>query len=174
MPKQEQCTNCGAAANVVREDHRFDEIGLPVVLRQIEVVKCPGCGNVDPILQNLNHVMQTLALAVICDPCSLNGREFRFLRKYVGLGAEEFGKLLHLDKTSVSKMENGHTAIGKQTDRLVRFVVLALTPELKANADQLIKLLPEDLKTRFIQKPLNLDVLYTLIQELLPLGGYCP
>ncbi len=39
---------------------------------------------------------------------------------------------------------------------------------------KLEKLLPKDPKTRFVQKPVNLDVLYELITELLPLGGYCP
>ncbi len=39
---------------------------------------------------------------------------------------------------------------------------------------KLAKLLPNDPKTRFVQKPVNLDTLYNLIKELLPLGGYCP
>lgn len=39
---------------------------------------------------------------------------------------------------------------------------------------KLEKLLPKDPKTRFVQKPVNLEALYELIQELLPLGGYCP
>ena len=36
------------------------------------------------------------------------------------------------------------------------------------------KLLPADPKTRFLQKPLDLEKLDELIAELLPLGGYCP
>ena len=40
--------------------------------------------------------------------------------------------------------------------------------------DKIGKLLPKDPKTRFLQKPLELDVLDKLITELLPLGGYCP
>lgn len=39
---------------------------------------------------------------------------------------------------------------------------------------KLEKLLPKDPKTRFVQKPVNLETLYDLIKELLPLGGYCP
>lgn len=39
---------------------------------------------------------------------------------------------------------------------------------------KLEKLLPKDPKTRFVHKPVNLDTLYELIKELLPLGGYCP
>lgn len=39
---------------------------------------------------------------------------------------------------------------------------------------KLAKLLPNDPKTRFVQKPVKLDTLYELIKELLPMGGYCP
>jgi CheY-like chemotaxis protein len=40
--------------------------------------------------------------------------------------------------------------------------------------EKLAKLLPNDPKTRFIQKPMDLNILYSMITELLPLGGYCP
>ena len=39
---------------------------------------------------------------------------------------------------------------------------------------KLAKLLPNDPKTRFVQKPVNLETLNELIKVLLPLGGYCP
>ena len=50
-------------------------------------------------------------------------------------------------------------------------------PVIFMSAHPLVKLapiLPNDPKTRFIQKPLNLKSLDALIVELLPLGGYCP
>ena len=40
--------------------------------------------------------------------------------------------------------------------------------------EKLAKLLPNDPKTRFVQKPVDLASLYEMIKELLPLGGYCP
>lgn len=41
--------------------------------------------------------------------------------------------------------------------------------------EKLAKLLPpQDSKTRFVRKPIDLDTLYDMIVELLPLGGYCP
>ena len=42
------------------------------------------------------------------------------------------------------------------------------------SAEKLAKLLPKDPKTRFAQKPLKFDSVYKLIEELLPMGGYCP
>ena len=40
--------------------------------------------------------------------------------------------------------------------------------------EKIAAILPKDPKTRFIQKPLDLELLNSLIVELLPLGGYCP
>jgi CheY-like chemotaxis protein len=40
--------------------------------------------------------------------------------------------------------------------------------------EKLAKLLPNDPKTRFVQKPVDLAKLEALIKELLPLGGYVP
>ena len=40
--------------------------------------------------------------------------------------------------------------------------------------EKLAKILPKDPKTRFVQKPVSLDKLLELINELLPLGGYVP
>ncbi|OGR94626.1 MAG: hypothetical protein A2V88_14655 [Elusimicrobia bacterium RBG_16_66_12] len=40
--------------------------------------------------------------------------------------------------------------------------------------EKLAKILPNDPKTRFIHKPLDLKALDAMIAELLPLGGYCP
>ncbi|MEK7384125.1 MAG: response regulator [Elusimicrobiota bacterium] len=40
--------------------------------------------------------------------------------------------------------------------------------------EKLAKILPNDPKTRFLHKPLDLKVLDAMIVELLPMGGYCP
>jgi CheY-like chemotaxis protein len=40
--------------------------------------------------------------------------------------------------------------------------------------EKLAKILPNDPKTRFLQKPVPFDKLNALIHELLPLGGYAP
>jgi len=140
--KNQPCSNCGAMASVVRSNYHFTEMGLPVELMRINVVKCSECGNEDPIIPNLDDLMHTLALMVICDPCKLSGPEVRFLRKYSGKSAEEFSRLLHVDHTHLSKVENGRTEIVRRLDKLVRFVVLTMSSELNDKADQLIELLP--------------------------------
>jgi transcriptional regulator with XRE-family HTH domain len=141
--KKQSCSKCGSKAPVVRSDYHFKEMGLPIELMQIEVVKCPECGNADPIIGNLNDLMHSVALIVICSRCKLSGEEVRFLRKYAGKSLGDFARLVHVDHTHLSKVENGRVEIGSQLDKLVRFVVLNLSPELSNKAGELLELLPE-------------------------------
>jgi DNA-binding transcriptional regulator YiaG len=97
-----------------------------VTLAGVELVRCKRCGNVDPILPKLSDLMKVLALAVIGKPGQLTGEEARFLRRFVNKSAEDFSKLLGVDATTLSRWENNHQPIGPQSDRLIRFVALAL------------------------------------------------
>jgi hypothetical protein len=98
---------------MVRGDYEFKESGLrDVVLLDIELVKCGECGNVDPVLFRLEELMHLVAVAVLQKQYRLEGEELRFLRKHSELTQEEFAKLLHVDKTTLSKWENDRTASG--------------------------------------------------------------
>ena len=120
------CSNCSAEAKVALGSYPFGESGLPVVLKGIELIKCGKCGNVDPIIPRLNELMRVLALAVIRKPYRLRGEEVRFLRKYIKMSGEGFSRLLHVDKTTLSKWENNADPVGDQSDRLIRALVLVL------------------------------------------------
>jgi hypothetical protein len=107
MKKPVVCSACGAPAKVVRASYPFREISLPnVVLQGINLVECPVCGNVDPIIPRPNQLMRALALAVIRKPYRLHGEEVRFLRKYLRMMGEQLSQLIHVDKTTLSKWEN--------------------------------------------------------------------
>jgi len=141
--KKEECSNCGHSATVTRGDYRFDDMGLPLVLGNIEIIRCGKCGTTEPVIPHMNELMDTLALAVICQPCKLRADEVRFLRTYVGKSSKDFAAMLHLDKTSMSKMENGERRVGKQTDKLIRLLVLNLTPELKDKVNEFIEMMTD-------------------------------
>jgi transcriptional regulator with XRE-family HTH domain len=143
MKREEQCGNCGEMATIVRRNYRFDEMGLPVELLRIDVIRCPHCNNVDPIIPNMDDLIHTLALAVMCSPCKLDGEEIRFLRKYVGKSAEDFAKLIHVDPTHLSKIENGRLDVGDQTDKLIRFLTLNLSSGLQNKVARLLEILPD-------------------------------
>jgi YgiT-type zinc finger domain-containing protein len=133
--KKAECSNCGAEARVVRGDYEFKESGLrDVVLLDIKLVKCGKCGNVDPILFQVDDVMNLIAVAILQKPYRLLGEELRFLRKHVDLPQEEFAKLLHVDKTTLSKWENNEDPIGIQSDLWARTVVMSRDKRLEKRA----------------------------------------
>ena len=133
---------CGEKSRVVRGDYLFEESGLDnVVLRKAKLLKCDQCGSVTPLLSNINQLMQVIASALVLKPSELAGKEIRFLRKYIGLTGEQFGRKLGLTKEHVSRIENEKHPVGTQTERLIRYVSISAVPELQPEMTQLLELL---------------------------------
>jgi DNA-binding transcriptional regulator YiaG len=139
--RNEMCGNCEKEARVIRGNYRFDEVGIPVLLKNVELVKCEDCGTIDPIIPDMNGLMHVIALAVICHPCKLSGAEIRFLRKYLAMSAETFSGLMDIDRTTLSKWENGQ-GVGSQSDRLIRLLVLTTSQELRQHIEEMLKRFP--------------------------------
>ncbi|MBZ5562285.1 MAG: hypothetical protein LAP13_07670 [Acidobacteriia bacterium] len=138
--KRVVCSNCGAEAHVSRGRYRFQESGLPnVVLRDIEMIRCPKCHNTDPVIPHLNELMRAIALRVIAKKCLLTGQEIRFLRKYLGMTGEAFCNLLHVDRATLSKWENDEDPVGPQSDRLIRVITIALGEGLQERLGELVR-----------------------------------
>jgi len=140
--KTEQCSHCEREANVITGSYRLDQMGLPVVLKNVELVKCDECGTVEPIIPNLDGLMHSIAWTVISHECRLAGDEIRFLRKYLGLSTTEFTELMHITKDCLSRWENGED-VGAQSDRLIRLVVLSKSKELRQHIEEMMKMFPQ-------------------------------
>ena len=136
-----KCSRCGEEAPAVRGSYSFRESGLGnVVLQGIEIIRCPKCGNEDPIIPRLDDLMGALAYGVIMKPYRLTGEEIRFLRKYVQMTQDEFSRILRVDKTTLSKWETNDDRIGEQSDLLVRLVAVALGEEsLKLGMEEAVR-----------------------------------
>jgi putative zinc finger/helix-turn-helix YgiT family protein len=119
--KTTECSNCGAVARVVRSNYHMKELGLNVILKGAEIVRCKECGNEDPILHRMDDLIRAVALAVVRKPYRLTGEEVRFVRKYLHLTGQEFAKLLKVDNSTLSKWEHGEDPVGPQSDLLIRF-----------------------------------------------------
>jgi putative zinc finger/helix-turn-helix YgiT family protein len=129
--KQRTCYECGGNARIVRKGYHFTESGLNnVFLKDIEVVKCANCKSETPRIPNHDDLMRTIAVALIDKPSELAGDEVRFLRKYLGEGSAPFAQMLGIDRSHLSRVENGAMAISRQTDRLVRTLALVHEPAL--------------------------------------------
>jgi len=125
---------------VICGNYEFVESGLNrVTLQGIELIDCDKCGNQDPIIPHVNDLMRALARAVVCQPYRLQGQEVRFLRKYLGMNGEAFARLLHIDKTTLSKWENDRQEVGEQSDRLIRMYALVLGEGLQQEQRQVVQ-----------------------------------
>jgi putative zinc finger/helix-turn-helix YgiT family protein len=133
-----KCSACEADAKIVRGDYQYKESGLDnVVLRNIEFVTCPACGNVDPIIPRMTALHRVMAGAITRKPYRLSGNEIRFLRKYMHMTGERLANVMKVDKTTISKWENDQDPIGDQSDRLLRLIALGIG-KLKDKPEDLI------------------------------------
>ena len=136
--KKELCDSCGKPMRVITTNYRFDEVGLPVLLKNVEVAECKKCGTREPIIPNVDGLMQAIAFAVVTQPCKLTGSEVKFLRKYIGLSGAEFARLVHVEPETLSRWQNEKEEIGKNSDRLIRFIVVSKSPELRNQMEEFL------------------------------------
>jgi len=149
MKRTIECSTCGSPAKVVRGSYPFTECGLPnVVLQGVELIRCGKCSTEDAIIPKLNELMRVLALAVVCKPYRLRGEDVKFLRKYLKMTNDEFARLIHINKTNLSKWENNHDRIGPQSDRLIRIMAVILGEGLPQELERVIKSFPHIQGTR--------------------------
>ena len=119
------CTSCGTPMETRREEVEYDEAGLPgVILRGVDVSRCPGCGEKEVAIPRLPSLHQALARIVVTKPGRLTGPEIRFLRKHLGLSGQDFADVIGSDPSTISRWENGKEAMNKHADRLLRLMIL--------------------------------------------------
>lgn len=133
------CIECGEALRKERRDYHFTESGLNnVVLKDVEMLVCDRCGIEIPRLPRLNDLMTTIALAIVAKPYKLEAQDVRFLRKFLDLTSERFAKILNVDKSHLSRVENGSTPVSDMADRLIRLVALGLGEGFEGKAKSII------------------------------------
>jgi DNA-binding transcriptional regulator YiaG len=135
-----ECSNCGKPAERAHGNYRFKESGLDnVILCGIELIKCKECENEDPVIPALDDLFRTIALALVTKPYGLAGEEVRFLRKYMSLTGDEFSRMLHVDKTTLSKWENNDDPVGPQSDLAIRMMVMSQNAALREKLKDTIR-----------------------------------
>lgn len=124
-----KCLECGAAMKVSTETYKYKESGLPnVTLQDIEVRRCPSCGEHEPVIPNIAGLHAAIAKLLILEPSLLLPAEIRFLRKHLGWSSVDFAKMMSVAPETVSRWENGHDRIGPISDKLLRLLVNNLKP----------------------------------------------
>lgn len=121
-----ECPSCDTKKPMKSQTivHRFKESGLPdVILRGVKQFRCEECGETLIDYGDINQLNRLIADTLLKKKNVLTGSEIRFLRTHVGYSSEMFSRLIGLDKTSFSRIENDRTNISSQVNMAVRWAV---------------------------------------------------
>ncbi len=130
MMKKMQCSYCKIEMerrHATAESPYFYKLsGLKnEMLTGIDVYTCPKCHVETPIIPKAAQLQACIADGLVRKSGLLKGDEVRFLRKYAGLPAQSFARLIRVSPEHLSRIENGHTEnLGKPTDMLIRALTL--------------------------------------------------
>ena len=133
-----KCLVCGATMKTTRENVRYAACGLPhVTLRNMEVSRCPQCGEEEIAIPRIEALHKAIAQALITKPFRLDAAEIRYLRKYLGWSGADFAEHMGTSRETISRWENGTVPIGPQADRLLRLMVVTKAPVSDYSLDTL-------------------------------------
>ena len=99
----------------------YRDLGIPVKL--INAPMKTICG--EWVLDLDMELLQRIVLeAIIHKPALLSGIEIRYIRKYISLSIEEFGKSFGVTHAAVSKWENSRNGISAALDVCIRLYIM--------------------------------------------------
>jgi DNA-binding transcriptional regulator YiaG len=139
----QKCYECDGTMEGRRENYRYTECGLDsVTLVDVLVFHCK-CGAIVPEIPGVAKLHENIAIDLLRKRSLLSGEEVRFLRKMTGYTATKLASVMAITKETVSRWENGKTEIGKESDRLLRFVCLDAIvrntiPDLAVDTERLL------------------------------------
>lgn len=142
-----QCLACGGPMKTKREKHyRYTECGLPNVIigDAVKVATCARCGETYTSIPAIEELHRQIAAAVIRKKGRLAPAEIRFLRKWLGWSGVDFASRTGTKPETVSRWQNGRTAMGPQADRLLRLLVARETPVMEYSVDVLAQVAADD------------------------------
>lgn len=121
-----KCPQCRTPMQVTRENRRWSASGLPnVVLVDVEVRRCPECGEEMLAIPRIEELHRVLAMEIISRPGRLSPPEIRFLRKWLGWSGQDFAKHFGVTPKTVSHWErvDDPDPMSSTAERLLRLAV---------------------------------------------------
>ncbi|OGW64908.1 MAG: hypothetical protein A3H49_02690 [Nitrospirae bacterium RIFCSPLOWO2_02_FULL_62_14] len=125
------CPSCGKELKKsVAKLYHFRESGLPnVFLQNITLYQC-ACGDKLVQIPALERLLDAIACNLLKKRTLLTGLEFRFLRKWIGLRANDLAALLGVkSRISISRWENGRAPLTAAMDHAMRLLVMRVKEE---------------------------------------------
>jgi putative zinc finger/helix-turn-helix YgiT family protein len=124
-----KCDMCGAQMKSSRENYLYDESGLDsVTLMNVEVRRCPDCGEYEADISNIDELHRLIAHTVASKSARLAPKEVRFLRKYLGFSGVDFAATLDVTPETVSRWETGKKQMSPVAERALRLMIFVRDP----------------------------------------------
>jgi putative zinc finger/helix-turn-helix YgiT family protein len=126
-----------------RENYRWDASGMSnVVLVDVEVRRCPACGEQAVVIPRIEELHRSLAMTIIAHPGRLPPQEIRFLRKWLGWSGQDFARHFGVTATTVSRWESVEdpSPMGSTAERLLRLSVAHGQPAAEYPVSRLAEL----------------------------------
>lgn len=98
------CLACGAEMVATRETRRYGR-GLNVVLEDVQVFRCPACGEEEIEIPNVEGLHEVIARELAVKQQRLTPTEIRWLRTYLGYSGADFAKVMGVTPETVSRWE---------------------------------------------------------------------
>ncbi len=105
-------------------------------------------GRVVAEIPAIKQLMQLIAHDIVKSTSDLTGKEIRFLRKRLGMKANQYCKYLALEPETLSRIENESQVISEATQTLARltYAVVSQDPNLQEAALGILKAMVDAMK----------------------------
>ena len=128
------CTKCGSpkVERVILEEYKYEGLGIPVMLHRAVIrTTCKACEAYSFTIPKLGELSAAAAIWTVLDQSKLTGQKIKFLRKAMGLRANQLAQRLGWSAETISRIERGHIEISGPLDLTLRLLVI---DALKAKA----------------------------------------
>jgi DNA-binding transcriptional regulator YiaG len=121
------CMQCGTEMTVGQEDRPYAD--LPgVLLRGIDVYRCPNCGDYEVAIPRIDELHEVLARAILAKRTALVRQERRFLRNFIGWTEAELALRMGVSPEAVEAWERGDVEPAPVAERLLRMLAALRLP----------------------------------------------
>lgn len=130
-------------------NYHYTASGLDnIVLKGVVEYRCPKCDEIFYGFGDLGRLHSAIADILLGKDELLSGKEIRYLRSHIGYSSEYFADVLGIDKSTISRVENGKQKTGKPLDRHIREVVFNKMKSPDRNYDLHDRILHHPIKTK--------------------------
>jgi DNA-binding transcriptional regulator YiaG len=132
---------------------KFNGFGFPVILLNVPV-KVEYGDEVPDI--NFKRIQEQLFHALLLKPSRLSGAEVKFLRHHLELTQDQFGKILKVERSLISKWEGKDLKVTGMSTHIEIFLRLKLTKLKDQNIDRDFAVIEPATATKSVGKPVEL------------------